>query len=129
MRRRGWRLALHVFHRSDDDRATHDHPWHSLSIALAGQGWDEREGCESGQGLHVRAGMTLYRSPRYAHWIIVPKGEELTTLFLTGPKVREWGFLCPSGWKHWQDFTRPTEEGGASGGVGAGCGEFEEIAR
>lgn len=26
------------------------------------------------------------------------------TLFMTGPKVREWGFLCRQGWKHWQDF-------------------------
>jgi hypothetical protein len=23
---------------------------------------------------------------------------------MTGPKVREWGFLCPNGWRHWTDF-------------------------
>src|SRR3546814_14061660 len=42
------------------------------------------------------------------------------TLFITGPRIREWGFLCPKGWKHWRDFTNP-KDGGAP--VGRGCGE------
>jgi hypothetical protein len=47
-------------------------------------------------------------------------GERAVSLFMTGPKVREWGFACPKGWVHWRDFT-----GGENGElVGRGCGEF-----
>jgi hypothetical protein len=41
------------------------------------------------------------------------------TLFITGPKVREWGFWCPKGFVHWRDFVHPDDPGG----VGPGCGE------
>lgn len=34
------------------------------------------------------------------------------TLFITGRKVREWGFHCESGWVHWKMFTSK-----------GGCGE------
>ena len=26
------------------------------------------------------------------------------TIFLTGPRVREWGFHCKGGWRHWREF-------------------------
>jgi hypothetical protein len=26
------------------------------------------------------------------------------TLFITGPKVRRWGFYCKRAWKHWKQF-------------------------
>ena len=39
------------------------------------------------------------------------------TVFITGPRVREWGFHCPQGWVHWKRFTAP----GDKGSVGKGC--------
>ena len=39
------------------------------------------------------------------------------TLFITGPRVREWGFYCPQGWRHWRDFTAPHNPGE----IGRGC--------
>lgn len=26
------------------------------------------------------------------------------TIFITGPKIRRWGFYCPKGWRPWQQF-------------------------
>jgi hypothetical protein len=39
------------------------------------------------------------------------------TLFLTGPRRREWGFHCQRGWVHWRQFTA----GPRGEMVGAGC--------
>lgn len=40
------------------------------------------------------------------------------TLFITGPKIREWGFHCPKGWVHWEKFV--ANSGGRSA-IGRGC--------
>lgn len=42
------------------------------------------------------------------------------SLFITGPKKREWGFWCPKGWKHFAEFIKVNKDGNE---VGAGCGE------
>lgn len=39
------------------------------------------------------------------------------TLFITGPKIREWGFHCPNGWRHWREFVEETDHGN----IGRGC--------
>lgn len=39
------------------------------------------------------------------------------TLFITGPKIQDWGFLCPHGFRRWQDFVHPDDKGA----VGPGC--------
>jgi hypothetical protein len=65
----------------------------------------------------------VLRLPRTAHrvelkvGVITGRSFPVWTLFITGPRVREWGFLCPQGWRHWKDFTA-----GAQGErVGRGC--------
>lgn len=42
------------------------------------------------------------------------------TLFFCGPRVREWGFHCPQGWRHWRQYVAPTSYGNR---VGKGCAE------
>ena len=45
------------------------------------------------------------------------------TLFITGPKIRGWGFWCPKAWRHWENFVH-FPKGDASNGVsqvGQGC--------
>lgn len=50
-----------------------------------------------------------------------PKPRPCWTLFITGPKVREWGFHCPKGWRHWRDFCGvPTGEARGDE-IGKGC--------
>ena len=106
-------LYLHEILRSDDDRALHDHPWPSRSLLIRGGYWEHTL-----FGVFWRPpGWTGERTAETPHRLEIPDGERAVSLFFTGAKEREWGFLCPQGWRHWQDFT-----GGAYGEtVGRGC--------
>ena len=92
-------VYLHVFQRSDDDRAHHDHPWVSLSLILHG-GYIEHRIRAGGVHTHRRFGVgaLIARHARYTHRIEVPSGEHVTTLFVTGPVLRRWGFHGKDGW-------------------------------
>ena len=115
-RNRFFNIYLHEFLRSDDDRALHDHPWVNCSILLRGTYWEH---LESGYALRRYAGDVIFRrSGKIAHRIEIIDAPAWT-LFITGPRYREWGFRCPAGWVHWQDFTAPRNPGD----VGKGCGE------
>lgn len=112
---------VHLFLRSDDDRALHDHPWMNLSVLLEGS-YTEHE--IAAGGIYVatvkRAGQWRLRwSGRMAHRIELHDGP-CWTLFVTGWRYRQWGFHCPfAGWVHWKRFTAPDDKGS----VGKGCGE------
>ncbi|MPZ58464.1 MAG: hypothetical protein GEU91_18620 [Rhizobiales bacterium] len=116
-RNRWCNVYLHHFLRSDDDRALHDHPWWNLSFLLAGS---YVEHTISAGGINVRAlrraGDFKFRTARSAHRVELVDGP-CWTLFLTGPRLRDWGFHCPNGWVPWQRFTDSTN----SGRVGPGC--------
>jgi hypothetical protein len=118
-RNRFFNLYLHRVLRSDDDRALHDHPWLNASIILRGA---YIEHTISAGGIEVRsireAGAAVARRARAAHRLEVVDGRACETLFITGPRVREWGFHCPAtGWRHWRIFTAgPNGET-----VGKGC--------
>lgn len=113
-------VYLHQFLRSDDDRALHDHPWPSLGLILHGRYMEHLPGGIA----EMRApGMLIERAPEAAHRVELLPNLKLTgeqpvwTLFITGPRVRDWGFHCPQGWVPWRDFTAgPNGET-----VGKGC--------
>lgn len=111
-------VYLHCFLRSDDDRALHDHPWSSVSVILRGHYLEHTK-----QGVHKRVpGRIVIRpSGRMAHRVELDAVASPTcwTLFITGPRYREWGFLCPQGWVHWRAFTRSDDPGQ----VGPGCSQ------
>jgi len=124
-RNEGCNVYLHEILRSDDDRAGHDHPWLNTSYILAGgytevtyyreQPWLEAYRYER------KAGDSVTREAGDTHRLIVPDGGCCISLFVTGPKVREWGFWCPNGrgFVPWQQFT-----GGEHGEIiGRGCGD------
>jgi hypothetical protein len=114
-------LYLHKFHRSDDDRALHDHPWWSLGVILSGGYWEVTKNDEY---KWIKRFRPKLRRPEYAHRVELPlNAKPVWTLFMTGPRVRDWGFHCPQGWRHWRDFTKPSTHGGASGEIGRGCDE------
>ncbi len=94
-------LYLHQFLGSDDDRALHDHPWFSMSCVLRGRLIEHRA---DGTVKEIPQGKLTFRSPKYQHRIELPENETATTLFLTGPVVRVWGFICPQGWVSWNDY-------------------------
>lgn len=132
-------IYLHNFRRSDDDRALHDHPWlFNVSILLKGEYFehvpaDKKRWPEdlSTVRKHRRPGAVYFRPSRAPHRVELPrfaledrKGnynmKEIPcwTLFITGPRVREWGFYCQQGWIFWKKFV--SNRPGVSE-VGAGC--------
>ncbi len=125
---------LHQFLRSDDDRALHDHPWANVSILLRGS---YIEHTISAGGIHHRNELStgdwrIRLTGRLAHRVELltiaghvrtqPENREplpCWTLFITGPRYRDWGFHCPDeGWIHWKRFTAV----GDPGAIGKGCG-------
>lgn len=100
-------VYFHVQTQSDPERPLHDHPWDNTSVILAG-GYDEiiskcpwvngdYEGNGFDRSLDYRlrryVGDVIYRQATWAHRLILPPDTPYTmTLFMTGPKVREWGF-------------------------------------
>jgi len=115
-RNRFFNVYVHMFLRDDDDRALHDHPWASLSLLCRGTLTEVTHDSIK----TILAGEWSFRSATLAHRLVVPPQKECPiTLFITGPRVREWGFHCPKGWKPWMEFCGI----GDKGTVGAGCGE------
>ena len=66
---------------------------------------------------HIPRFLPILRSAKFAHRLELIK-KSTWTIFITGPRLREWGFLCPNGWRHWREFTS------ADGtNIGKGCDE------
>lgn len=132
-------IYLHHFLRDDDDRALHDHPWAWASLLLRGS---YIEHTIAAGGVHHKrtrmVGSWKFSLPSRAHRIElnkIPSGAMIATgrdtwatfdyqpqpcwtLFITGPRVRDWGFHCPDqGWVHFLRFTKP----GNVGERGPGC--------
>lgn len=111
-------VYLHQFLHSDEDRALHDHMYVNLSILLEGTYWEHTI---AAGGVHHRvrysAGAVRFRLPSTAHRIEIAPGTQTWSLFITGPRVREWGFHCPNGWRHWKQFVDDRDHGR----IGRGC--------
>lgn len=135
-------VYVHQFIRDDDDRALHDHPWPSLTWILENDyhevlflplpyrkveqyraaGWDRPtlsvfrpEGWIGTRGAETAHRVVLEkRAGRLGRTEPIPA----TTLFITGFKVREWGFWCPRGWIDRSRFLHPDDKGS----TGNGCG-------
>lgn len=133
-RNRFFNIYLHQILKSDDDRALHDHPWFNMSIVLKGGYWEHTPNGKiwrNPASIVLRRPTTSHRLELATKLALVDGGNVLSThpcwtLFITGPRVRNWGFLCPKGWVHWRDFIG-VKEGEATGAErGPGCGENDE---
>lgn len=121
-RNRFFNVYLHEFLRSDDDRALHDHPWWNLSVLLRGNYIEVTPRRRQVPGAPTvvyrfrEAGGVKFRFAGARHRILL-NNERCWTLFITGPRIRDWGFWCPQGFVPWQKFTA-----GENGEVvGKGC--------
>lgn len=115
-RNRWFNIYLHKFSGSDDDRALHDHPWWSLSILVRGYLVEHYNEDQIRKIRFVPRWRPVFRPTEFAHRLVQPLSRPAWTIFITGPRRREWGFLCPSGWRHWRNFTDAT-----GNRVGRGC--------
>lgn len=119
-RNKYFNIYLHNMLRDDSD-VLHDHPWWSLSFVLS-DGLVENYVSVPPNGERkqrtIKQGTFVWRSSIFAHQLVVVK--PAWTIFMTGPVIREWGFWCPRGWKHWKDYAQVKD------GVSVadkGCGE------
>lgn len=51
-------------------------------------------------------GAFVRRKAAALHRLVIPKGGEAWSLFIMGPKCREWGFATPEGWVHNVAYTQ-----------------------
>lgn len=123
-------VYFHIQVADDPERPLHDHPADNTSVILSG-GYDELLDEHPGrtwintssvQTLKRRAGDVIHRKAEWAHRLLLPPGFGYTmTLFMFGPKRREWGFWYPDGWRPYAAVTethdgvsvhvKPTMEG------------------
>ncbi len=109
-------IFLHYVNGDDEDRALHDHPWVNMSIILKGNYLEYYPN----DCAFRREGSVIFRRPKTLHRLaLANQNKPVWSLFITGPKVRTWGFQCPQGWIPWYDFVDPNNKGGH----GPGCGE------
>lgn len=126
-RNRIFNIYLHRFNGSDEDRALHDHMYYNLSWILGPSGYWEKlftappksgEPLPSTRMRWLRAESLTLRRPSLAHQVILTSSDPVYTIFVTGPRVRQWGFWCPGiGWRHWREFVSDRD----AGQVGKGC--------
>lgn len=96
---------LHQFHRPDQDRDLHNHPWPwAVSLVLAGGYREIRHvpGSVAGRTLSqptfsrwMRAGMVNVLHANTFHRVAELAPEETWTLFLVARKVQAWGYDVP----------------------------------
>ncbi len=125
-----WRLAeygdgsnayLHRFIGDDEDGACHDHPYDNVSTVLKGGYYEHMHRAplkvvDGKYELHKfwRApGTVISRKAVTCHRLSLKDGEPAISLFIPGQRIREWGFACVEGWKHYKEFL--TDNGGRKG--------------
>lgn len=136
-RNRFLNVYLHKIIRNDEERALHDHPWKSVSFLLRGRLGEVRHrylALLRSYGFHPEAlkdhgelrsyemkkFRPKFRTADYAHRLFLPDpSKPAWTLFITGPKIRKWGFHCPKGWIRWEKFVSLDDSGKLKG-----CGEY-----
>lgn len=87
----GFTLRLHRFHRGDDGRAPHDHPWAFWTFPLC-RGYKEIVD-RRGVLMHefVKGWRLHYRPSSYRHIVLDPV-KPFYTIVVTGRRDRSWGF-------------------------------------
>lgn len=93
-------IYLHRFEDSDLP-VPHDHPYCNASLILAGK---YLEHSNDGASWLRRPGRLVLRSKHMLHWLEIIDGP-VWTLFLHGPRRREWGFQTRQGWVHHAEYT------------------------
>jgi hypothetical protein len=89
--RKGLGRFIHHFHRGDNARELHNHPWRwSVSLILAGGYVEERRHGDVVKTRRLRAGSFNFIWGSTFHRVDITG--DTWTLFLIGPKNDDWGF-------------------------------------
>lgn len=110
----------------DDTNVLHDHPWWNFSIILRGSYFEIMPcrsygyvGGDAVKTVRREAGDIVFRRAIAPHRLMLPHDmAPCWSLFITGPRLREWGFFCPNGWRDQAEY-RDRKTNGSS--IGNGC--------
>ena len=103
-------VFLHKFLKSDPDDV-HDHPWPYATLILKGGYWEWIPQFANG----VKIGeVAAWRGPghfrisqaRSYHRIELDPAVAAWTLFMPGPKQKDWGFLVRNRWIQWEEYLK-----------------------
>jgi hypothetical protein len=111
-RNKWFNIYLHQFLRSDEDRALHDHPWWNISFLLRGTYLEHKL---AGSVKLRKPGFPVFRFATTAHRVELIEGKSVWSLFITGRRIRTWGFYCPNGWVPWREFVEIVPGGNKNG--------------
>ena len=104
-------IFLHKFLKSDPDDV-HDHPWPYATLILKGGYWEwipefNAAGEKIGEVRKWRGpGHFRISSATSYHRVELGNDVECWTLFMPGPKQREWGFLVQDQWVQWEQYLK-----------------------
>jgi len=98
-------VFLHKFHKGDLDDL-HDHPWPYFTLILKGGYWETTP-----KGRFWRKpGHFRFNGSKSLHRIELEPGVTPWTLFIPGPKMREWGFIRDGEWVDNETYLREKYE-------------------
>ena len=104
-------IFLHKFLKSDIDDL-HDHPWPYATLILKGGYWEWRPQFNS-KGEKVGeiakwcgAGSFRIAPANSYHRVELDPNVTCWTLFMPGPKQRDWGFLVRNQWVQWEQYLK-----------------------
>jgi hypothetical protein len=95
----GYGIYLHYFYRGDNDRELHNHPWEkSLSFILCG-GYNEERKDNVANKIITRKikpfTFNFIKNTDFHRVTLMPNTKHVWTLFFSGKRVQDWGFLDP----------------------------------
>ena len=104
-------IFLHKFLKSDPDDV-HDHPWPYATLILKGGYWEwiphfDTVGRKTGE-YQVWRGPGHFRISKANSFHRIELDPDITawTLFMPGPKQRDWGFLVRNKWIQWEQYLK-----------------------
>ena len=92
-------IFLHNFHKGDLDDL-HDHPWPFITVILKGGYWEHTPDGRFWRG----AGTIRVARCHSLHRVELEPGVDVWTLFVPGPKLRDWGFLRKGEWVQHEQY-------------------------
>lgn len=107
-RNRFFNIYLHKTIKDDEDRALHDHPWHSLSFLIKGRLGEyvfKDIEARTTKKQELSKKWPKFRKATYAHRLFLPDPKKPAwTIFITSNKCRTWGFWAKNGWERHEIF-------------------------